>query len=195
MTWKNPMRRKEKAGKYDYWSAAEDKIVEQYYPSEGRKKCLERLPGRTPKSLIHRARFLGVKVDPKVSKALRAAAAPFNQSSTAWSPAEDAVLKHLYPKGGATACLQRLPRRSRDAILQRAGRLGIGTEVEFVGKMGSAGRAGTVVDVNEEEMDGIELLDTIAARWVRGRAVPRLNSIADSVYDRADELTRGEKHV
>jgi len=183
-----------KAGKYDYWSAAEDKIDMQYYASEGRKKCLARLPGRTAKSLIHRARFLDVKVDPKVAKALRAAAAPFNRGN-AWTPGEDRVLKHLYPKGGATACLQRLPRRSKDAILQRAGRLGISTEVEFVGKMGAAGRAGTVPEVNAEELDGIELLDQISRGWVTGRAVPRLNSIADSVYDRADELTRGEKHV
>lgn len=183
-----------KAGKYDFWSAAEDEIVLRFYPRNGRKATVEKLPGRTIKSLIHRARFLAVKVDKDIAKQLRAKAAPLNHS-TAWTESEDNVLRHLYPRGGSSACLQRLGKRSRDAIMQRARRIGLVAESSSFGRMVSCGREGEVPEVNTNERDGVELLDIISGRWVADRAVPRLNSIAGTIYDLANQFTVEESHV
>ena len=42
-----------------------------------------------------------------------------------WSPEEDAILAATYPVHGCAACLEKLPKRSRTTVYQRAAHLGL----------------------------------------------------------------------
>ena len=59
-----------------------------------------------------------------------------------WTPAEDAELARVYPKGGLTACRRNLPQRTRDAIQKRVKHLGLHS-ADHHHKPGSKPRAAT----------------------------------------------------
>ena len=180
------MSRPASAGAHAFWSPAEDKIIRQFYPLEGRKKCLARLPRRSMKSLIHRARFLGVKVNPEVVDQLRQCGV-VNASSPSWSEHEDAVLRTFYPTGGVAAVAGRLPNRTRDAIYLRCSRLGLQTKGECFGDIVSRAIAGMEPDApppaRGARREAIKVVDKIVQEWTAQRAVPRINSIAGTLYD------------
>ena len=69
----------------------------------------------------------------------------FMHRVTPWTPAEHAVIREHYPSGGAPACMEHLPGRTRRAVENRAAYLGITINderrSELKGERGEASRA------------------------------------------------------
>ena len=91
------------------WSEAEDAIVREYYPSEGRA-CHKRLPGRTASAVGERAIRLRVQYA--------------SVKRRAWSAREDAIIREHYLVEGQTI-ISRLPGRTLDSVLKRANIIGV----------------------------------------------------------------------
>ena len=93
------------------WESWEDDIIIARYPEEGTKIC-ELLTDRTPKSVINRAKKLGVK---------------FNDNS--FKEWEDDIIRTYYPDGGTAKVLEFLPHRKSDRcrsiIKNRAKAIGV----------------------------------------------------------------------
>ena len=87
------------------WKESEDRIVEEYYPIEGRV-CYKRLNNRTEKACALRAQFLGVT----------------KRSSLKWTANEDNVLINYYPEEGVKA-FERLPHRTKESCEMRVYKL------------------------------------------------------------------------
>lgn len=93
------------------WTTEEIQFILTNYEEKGAKFCSENL-SRSIDSVKHRAR----KLELRSSKAA---------SNRKWKEEEDKIIKGLYPENGAIPCLPLLPGRTRDAIVLRAGHLGI----------------------------------------------------------------------
>lgn len=92
----------------DFWTEEEDKILRQWYPSEGKEVC-KRLPSRTPLSCYGRAHILNIKRDN-----------PYR-----WTKEQDDALRKYYPTEGAIGCSNRINGKGRGACVSRAKILGI----------------------------------------------------------------------
>ncbi len=100
------------------WTPEMDAALRKHYPSGGSREVIAALGGIVKnKQVQQRARMLGLST---VMKGGRYA------PEFRWTPEQDEVLYSIYPLGGAEACLQELPMRTRRAIRQRAWELGIG---------------------------------------------------------------------
>ena len=103
------------------WTEKEDEAIRKYYPVNGTKSLMAFL-GRSSDSIIHRAKKLGVKIPEQRRKVI------CRFLRLAWSEQELQVLRDHYSKGGVSACLPLLPKRSKNAIWNKAEKLGIKLE-------------------------------------------------------------------
>lgn len=95
-----------------YWSPEEDNIIRQYYCTEGVKKCLSLLPGRTEKATQYRAAMLGIKSS--------------RNNALIFSEEEIQIIKDYYSRENGTKIVQSLlPDKSKYAILSKAKELGL----------------------------------------------------------------------
>ena len=93
------------------FSNEEDKIIENYYPTEG-ANVYKRLNNKTEKQCHSRAIFLGISC---------------NNSVKIWTDEEDKIIKKYYPTEQSTV-YKRLIDRSKSACMQRAIKLGIASK-------------------------------------------------------------------
>ena len=94
-------------GRFPSWTATEDEILRVAYPTRGTAGVQPLLPGRTQWAIRSRASHLGVPYDCRP-----------------WHPAEDAVIRKLYPRGGRNA-VTAIIRRDPFDVTQRAHQLGV----------------------------------------------------------------------
>lgn len=94
------------------WTPAEDAIIADQYPKDGGTALVERLPGRSAKSIRLRASRLGVTNRKR-------------QPAVEWTAVEDKMIRDLYPTEGSAPIAEQLAGRSAKAIQSRARELGI----------------------------------------------------------------------
>ena len=88
------------------WSSEEDDIIRKYYPVIG-INVYKKLPGRTPRTCIDRAKHLKIKSE-----------------SRYWTIEEDNILREYYPSMGYNV-YEKLPGRSKKGCIKRANKLGL----------------------------------------------------------------------
>lgn len=93
------------------WTEAEDAILKQYFPSEGRE-AYRHLPKRTATACVVRAHILGVRLS--VERRAAAVARGSAQRQDLWTEEENAILREHYPIEGRKA-FDRLPNRTATA--------------------------------------------------------------------------------
>lgn len=108
-------------GRPTSWTAAEDAILSQYYPLEGKKVC-ERLPGRTLAACRGRARYLGMHLS--ASCKAMAYAAGRRCREDIWTQEENDILHKYFPIEGRKV-YKRLPGRTSVACAAQAHKRGI----------------------------------------------------------------------
>ena len=140
---------------YKKWAAEDDSILRERYPLEGASLALAASLGCTPKAITHRASALGISYASKWSneddEKLRTNFSKCSKEEllllwdnkkpwtailgrarkleliecTPWTTEEDQVLYDWYPDGRWRTIHERLPRRNKNAILNRIAYLGI----------------------------------------------------------------------
>jgi hypothetical protein len=100
------------------YSAADEFLIRQWYPKYGSVK-LSRMLNRSKVAINHKAKIMGLHCNDKRKLCKR---------NDIWSPEENAILYEHYPKGGAMACIGRLPFRTKNAIWVKAIKLGLHNE-------------------------------------------------------------------
>ena len=93
--------------KYEKWTNEEDEILIKYYASE-KSKCAERLPNKSKKSCIYRAKVLGLTKNRKK-----------------WTKEEIDILKKYCPKYGIEKCYEFIKTHSKETIKIKAKQLSL----------------------------------------------------------------------
>lgn len=94
------------------WSHEDIEALRRLWqPGQWNPELLAALPGRSKLGIQRRAHQIGLT-------------RPMESASTAWSAAEDAILREYYPQEGASV-VHRLTGRSRKAVKIRAARIGV----------------------------------------------------------------------
>ena len=94
-----------KGNKYQRWTKEEDDIIREYYPVIG-NEVSNKLPGRSKKSCINRAKYLNIYI------------------RKFWTKEEDDIIREYYPTMGSKVA-SKLPERSELTCVNRAGFLNV----------------------------------------------------------------------
>lgn len=105
------------------WTAEDEKFLRENFPRYQNKKLASMLNWeRSIPSIVWKARQLGLKKT-RISVP-EFDGEPLRKASRKWSKNDVAILKKEYPQVGAVALIEKL-QRTRDAIMRKAGKLGI----------------------------------------------------------------------
>ena len=115
---------------------------------------------------------------------------PGRHAETYWRPEEEAILVATYPIHGAAACLEKLPRRSRTTIYQRARQLGLSAP----GQSGLPRRRRSTADVAALDEKIRKVWPTLTCRGAVQRFADEIGEDRRMISQRAGALGLTKAH-